>query len=194
MGRRNKKKKKKTEINYYFLIIGLLILIPPILFPNERLNREDVTQINISLHSDIKTIKGRKGNYSYKFWSKEYKSEFVINRGSTPNHSYSLMKNLKENDVLTISIKNKNRANLKNKIKRIPIYSMSTKNSNIFSLKEFNEYNKMYDFRLNVITGFIGLLMILNSFSLLSKYQNYFLVGSFAFMVLLMRVFRFGIY
>ena len=93
-----------------------------------------------------------------------------------------------------MSIKKNNLPNLNDKLKTIEIYSLKNNSFEFINLDEYKLYRNKYISRLAIFALMIGFILFLNSFYLLNKNQNFMLIGGFAILVLLMRIFNFGIY
>lgn len=187
-------KKKKSYFNWYFVLAGVLILY----FGITRNVQEDslnlVSEINAELSADMINIKGRRKSVDYKFWTKEYKSQFIILNGSVTRGRHSEVSELKKGKKIRLSIKDADLEKLNSKKNEITVHGLSVENKSLLTSEEFTNNRNNYSNRLLIFAIFVGIMLLLNGIVLIPNRTNYIIIGGAFGLVLLMRILEFGIY
>jgi hypothetical protein len=199
MGTSKKKKKKKGKkklkwknINTPFLIMGIAFILMSFIDTSTYVENKDIIPLQITLSTDIQIIKGRKSTNSYKFWAEEYAALFVIENGIHPFREENAQERFTKGSKIEVSIPKG--YDVENKLKKIPVYSLSRNGKDYLTLKEYNMFSGEYSFRLRFFAFSGGVFILLSALSLANRKQLIALGVLFAIAVLLMNIFEIGIY
>jgi hypothetical protein len=185
---------KKSNINWYFLILGIIILSLSLSSTSSNDLITPSKQITIELSKDIISVKGRKSEIDYKFWTKAYQNQFNILNGSISRGKHKLISNLKEGQKLELIISKKDFHNLNHNYNNITVRGLSMNGTHLMSQNEFLNNRESYGQRIQIFSIFFATILIINALFKISKKINYILIGTFASTILIMRIFEFGIY
>lgn len=196
MTKKKKKKKSKfkkiiSDINVPFLIVGLILILFGFINSSD-VEENKLQKIDVVLSTNVKPITGTRGLYGYKFWAKNNRAEFVIERGIKIEEDFSNINSLTEGDSISITI-DSGIYDLMDKLEQVPIYSLKYKGNIYISIESYKRDDTMYNRRMNVIQLFIGSLFLLNAFTLRLR-LSFFLIILFLIAMIIMLTFEFGIY
>ena len=187
--------KKKLSLNWYFLIVGAILLYIGL---SSNKNSERVTHlrtITVELSKDIINVKGRHNRrIDYKFWTKEYANQFNILDGTITRGKSKPISNLKGGDKVELLISEVAFNELGTSTEDIIVKGLSLNGTALLSEVEFKKNNTAYGIRLSIFSVFLALMFLINGLTQVPKKINYVLVGVFGGVILIMRIFEFGIY
>jgi len=189
--KKKKDQKKKRDINIPFLIISVLFILTSFIDTSTHVETQDIKRLELTLTTDIKTIKGRNNDNSYRFWAKEYATQFVIENGIHPFKG-SAQERFTKDSKIEVSIPKY--YDLTDKLEETPVYSLSRNGKDYLTLKEYNIYSKSYTSRLRFFSISGGIFMLLIALSLIKRKQAIIAAVLFALSVLIMLIFKIGIY
>jgi hypothetical protein len=171
------KKQKKNKRNWFYIMLGLFFCVPFSLSDNNEIKHTELNSKTIVVNNEIHKFRGRKNKYSYRIWSTEYQSSFVIEPEGGIAANWKDLDNIKKNDTLIIEIGNDRNVDLDNKSKDIPIFSLIKNNKIVYDLKSYNKAKKEYDRRRNIIFIIMSILLIARGFNIFSSKTSYILAG-----------------
>lgn len=154
----------------------------------------ELEKITVELHEDIINVKGRTSSVDYKFWTKEYKNQFNILKGSISTGKYEAIANLKAGAVVELYIKTADLKKLSERKDDIDIIGISQNGTSLMTTDEFYHNRDLYKFRLKIFTVFIALMLILNGLINIKNKVNYIIIGTFVVTMIIMRIFEIGVY
>jgi hypothetical protein len=172
--------------------MGIAFILMSFINTSTHAESQDITPLQITLSTDVKIIKGRNSTNSYKFWAEEHAAQFVIEDGIHPFREENAQERFTKGSKIEVSIPKG--YDLKNKLKKIPVYSLSGNGKDYLTLKEYNMFSNEYSFRLRFFAFSGGIFMLLSALSLASRKQLIALGILFVISVLLMNIFEVGIY
>lgn len=189
-----KKNKKTTKVNWYFVLLGIIALYLGVFRNSSLKNKYSFKEIDVELSSDIITIKGSRTHRSYKFWTKEYISEFILLRGSISRGNSSGISGLISGQKIRLAIRESDLVNLNSKKKEVFVYGLYLDGEPLLTTKEFQINRRKYKMRKSVLAVFMSFMFILNGLFSVSNKINYLLVSIFLLAFIFMRVLAFGLY
>ena len=193
-----KKPKKKQNPNWQFnisyLLIAAFLFFAGFVIGEKKVREDQLATLEVQLQKDMQVVKGTRGDFNFKFTTKEYAALFGIKRVGFPHTAHEKLKNLSAETPLVIKIYQSRINDLSDTRETIPVYALSKKGKHYFNLQEYNQSRKMYHLRLQTIIFLAAILLALNGFNLLSSTQNKRLIWGIVIAILLMRIFRVIIY
>lgn len=186
--------KKKSNTNWYFLIAGAFLLYLGLSKNKSSIINTPSKSIIVELSKDIVNVKGYTNKIDYKFWTKEYPNQFNILDGSISRGGHESISNLKGGQKVEILVSELDYSELDKAKKGITVMGIALNGKTLMSESEFSKNRGSYKNRLTIFSAFIGLMLLINGLTVVSKKVNYALVGIFAGAILIMRVFEIGLY
>ena len=185
--------KQKSNFNWYFLLAGILILYFG-LSNNQSTNQSGLEKVTVALDKDIINVKGRRRSLDYKFWTKEYKNQFNILKGSITRGKHEAISDLKSGQVVELYITTADLNNLSNGKEDIDIIGISQNGILLMTTDEFYHNRDLYKVRLKIFSVFTALMLMLNGLTHIPKKINYIIIGTFIGAIIIMRIFEIVIY
>ena len=151
---------KKNNPDYYkawFLVVTSLVAICfGFQKKTDSTSITSATQIAVELYDDMKNGHLVKGSVDYKFWTKEYKAEFVILKGSISSGRHMEVSELKKGQKVQLQIKKSDVNRLSSEQNRIKVYGIAVKGKPLFTINEFIINRKNYAWRIKIFFFLIG--------------------------------------
>ncbi|MVO07753.1 hypothetical protein GOQ30_01080 [Flavobacterium sp. TP390] len=185
--------RQKSNLNWYFIIVGILIFYFG-LTNNQETKQTELKKITVELYKDIIHVKGRKSSVDYKFWTKEYKNQFHILKGSITRGKHDVLSRLKGGQMVDLYLTPSDFENLSDAKEDITVIGISVQGNSLLSQDEFFHNQELYRLRLQIFSVFTALMLLLNGLTNIPKKVNYILIGTFTGAIIIMRIFEIGIY
>lgn len=184
-------KKSIDKLNIHFLILGVFSLLVGIYSINDKtaIRTNALTIIDATLKGDIHFLKGRRTEYNCYIYTKEYTADFVVPKGAAPGNINGLLRDLKKGDHIQLSIMNWESSSLKDDSKDITIYAISHNYKPIYTLDDYNTNITNYDYRIGVLLTFVGCLLLLSAFGLITLRQGFIICVAFIVIVIFIKLF-----
>ncbi|MDF2457449.1 MAG: hypothetical protein K0R51_3442 [Cytophagaceae bacterium] len=187
--------KKYLSLNYYFLLLGIFAIYASTIDSEKNTPKDnELKSLEVELSSGIIKDKRATKDVDYKFWVKEYPALFIIKNGSVPIGKYKKIKSLKKGDLAVIQINDLSTDDLYSKDSEIMIYSLYVDDDIVLSNEDVKDGRKKYWNRMNVIILFIGVMLTLNGLIDIDKKINSAIAISFILSLILMAIFKIGLY
>jgi len=184
--------KKKSNLNWYFILVGILMLYFG-LSNNAISKKSELQEITVELQKDIVSAKGR-GTADYKFWTTNFKNRFNILNASVSKRKKGAVENLKKGQKVDLLIKSSDFKYLSEGKDEITVIGLSLNGNSLMTQDEFYHNRELYKIRQNIISLFLGFMLLLNGLAKIPQKINYILIGAFIAAIAIMRFLETGIY
>lgn len=184
----------KPNRNWFFIAGGLLLLFIGIVRLKRPQEKTELKSITVELLKDIENIKGRRSSIDFKFWTKEYENQFNILKGSITSGERQNIKELKKGQKLELLISETDIGNLGKSKKGITVRALKKEEKTLLSEEDFNKNRFAYKNRINIFAIFGGFMLFINGLKSIPNKINYLIAGIFGGLILLMKLFKFGLY
>jgi hypothetical protein len=168
---------KKDKVNWFYLILGLFFCLAFLWTDKKDIIVSELETKTIVVRQDIRKIGGRTSKHEYRLWTNEYQCSFVIKKAGCIAAHWDNIDNITKNDTLIIKVNKSRLSDLNKKSEDIPIYSLIKNNKYVYDTDSYNNSQKQYDKRWNVIYTIMGILFILRGLTIISSRTAYVLAG-----------------
>jgi hypothetical protein len=185
---------KKPHFNWYFVLAGSLILYFGISAYNRAERVHSTTRLSVEFSTDVINVGGRREYRDYKFFTKEYKCQFIFLNGSISRNRHKDISELKSGQKAEITIESSDLDYLNSKVNEVTLLGLSVNGTSLLSSGEFEINRGKYKTRILIFTIFTGVLLLLNGLISIPSKVNYVLVGLFGGTFIFLRVFDLVLY
>lgn len=183
---------KKDKVNWFYIILGLFFCLVSCLgffwADKKDITESELETKTIVVSQNIRKIGGRQSRYEYRLWTNEYQCSFVIKTTGGIAAHWDNLDNITKNDTLIIKIHNSRLSDLNKKSEDIPIYSLIKNNKWVYDIDSYNNSQKQYDKRWNVICIILSILFIFRGLTIISSKTAYVLAGISAAIIITLRL------
>jgi len=165
----------KNKTNWFYVVLGLLFIVAWFFFSSKKETTEDVlVSKTVVVEHVIRMVGSFRETNNYKLSATNYEASFVIEKG---NGQWKRLDSITKGDSLIVKIFNKRIHDLGDKTEEIPICSLIRNGELIYSLEDYNSSQERYSNRKSMFYIFIGLLLFLRGFQIISSKISYVLGG-----------------
>ena len=179
---------KKDKVNWFYIILGLFFCLGFLWADKKDITESELETKTIVVRDDIRKIGGRRSKYEYQLWTNEYQCSFVIKKAGGIAAHWDNLDNITKNDTLIIKIHNSRLSDLNKKSEDIPIYSLIKNNKWVYDTDSYNNSQKQYNKRWNIIFVIMSILFILRGLTIISSKTVYILAGFSATIIITLRL------
>ncbi|MBK6962503.1 MAG: hypothetical protein IPH20_00870 [Bacteroidales bacterium] len=186
--------KKNSHFNWYFVLAGALILYFGITSYNRSEGVHSINLLSVELSTDMMRVGGRRAFRDYKFFTKEYKCQFIFLSGSISRNRHKDISELKSGQKAEITIESSDLDNLNSQEAEVTVLGISANGISLLTSGDWKLNRGKYKTRILILQVFSGALLLLNGLISIPSKVNYVLVGLFAGTFIFLRVFDLLLY